>query len=287
MKWRGRRQSSNVERSSGGGYRSSGGGFPMIPMGGGGFIILLILFLLFGGRLGGGNIMPTQNNQVSQEENYNATAEEKELQDFLSVVLADLEDYWKEIFAQYGKTYREPTLHIYSGTTSSGCGTASSNMGPFYCPTDEGVYIDVSFYHDLKTQYGAEGDFALAYVLAHEVGHHVQKQLGILDQVYELQSQLSEKEFNKYMVRMELQADYLAGVFAHYTQENGYLEEGDFEEAMNAAAGVGDDRIQEKALGKVFPDKFTHGTSEQRMTWFQRGFKYGDLDHGDTFGAEI
>mgnify|MGYP001039489859 CR=1 FL=1 len=293
MKWRGRRSSSNVNRrgSAGGGFgggsRRSGGGFPMMPVGGGGgLILMIILFLVFGGNLfgGGGNSAPT-NNTTQQEQGYDATAEEQELEDFLSVVLADTEDYWNQIFSERNMDYREPTLHIYQDTVRSGCGVAQSNMGPFYCPADEGIYIDVSFYHDLKNEYGAEGDFALAYVLAHEVGHHVQKQMGILDEVYSLQSQLPEAEFNQYMVRMELQADYLAGVFAHYTQENGYLEQGDFEEAMNAAAGVGDDRIQEKAWGQVVPDKFTHGTSEQRMRWFNRGFEYGDLENGDTFGV--
>lgn len=294
MKWRGRRSSSNVNRrgSAGGGFgggsRRSGGGFPMMPVGGGGgLILMIILFLVFGGNLfgGGGNSAPT-NNTTQQEQGYDATAEEQELEDFLSVVLADTEDYWNQIFSERNMDYREPTLHIYQDTVRSGCGVAQSNMGPFYCPADEGIYIDVSFYHDLKNEYGAEGDFALAYVLAHEVGHHVQKQMGILDEVYSLQSQLPEAEFNQYMVRMELQADYLAGVFAHYTQENGYLEQGDFEEAMNAAAGVGDDRIQEKAWGQVVPDKFTHGTSEQRMRWFNRGFEYGDLENGDTFGVD-
>lgn len=294
MKWRGRRSSSNVNRrgSAGGGFgggsRRSGGGFPMMPVGGGGgLILMIILFLVFGGNLfgGGGNSAPT-NNTTQQEQGYDATAEEQELEDFLSVVLADTEDYWNQIFSERGMNYTEPTLHIYQDTVRSGCGVAQSNMGPFYCPADEGIYIDVSFYHDLKNEYGAEGDFALAYVLAHEVGHHVQKQMGILDEVYSLQSQLPEAEFNQYMVRMELQADYLAGVFAHYTQENGYLEQGDFEEAMNAAAGVGDDRIQEKAWGQVVPDKFTHGTSEQRMRWFNRGFEYGDLENGDTFGVD-
>lgn len=293
MKWRGRRSSSNVNRrgSAGGGFgggsRRSGGGFPMMPVGGGGgLILMIILFLVFGGNLfgGGGDPAPT-NNTTQQEQGYDATAEEQELEDFLSVVLADTEDYWNQIFSERNMDYREPTLHIYQDTVRSGCGVAQSNMGPFYCPADEGIYIDVSFYHDLKNEYGAEGDFALAYVLAHEVGHHVQKQMGILDEVYSLQSQLPEAEFNQYMVRMELQADYLAGVFAHYTQENGYLEQGDFEEAMNAAAGVGDDRIQEKAWGQVVPDKFTHGTSEQRMRWFNRGFEYGDLENGDTFGV--
>ncbi len=296
MKWRGRRSSSNVNRrgSAGGGFGGGsrgGGGFP-IPMGGGigGIIIALILFFVFGGGgLGEGNQQPapgpthengTEYNQVQSQE------EQDELNEFLGVVLADTENYWHEIFNERGMEYVEPSLTTYIDTVQSGCGLASSQMGPFYCPADETIYIDVSFYRDLKNEYEASGDFALAYVLAHEVGHHVQKQLGILDEVYGLQSQLPEAEFNQYMVRLELQADYLAGVFAHYTQKNGYLEQGDFQEAMNAAAGVGDDRIQEKAWGRVVPDKFTHGTSEQRMTWFERGFEYGDLENGDTFNVQ-
>ncbi|MFB0971885.1 MAG: zinc metallopeptidase [Tissierellia bacterium] len=305
MKWKGRRSSSNVEKRgsassgsggfSGGGFGGGGrrtggggGGFP-IPMGGGiGTIILLIIvMLLFGNPFGGGNA-PTQPGNVPQENSaqQDLSAEEAELQEFLSVVLADTEDYWNQIFQDNNMEYREPTLVLYQDTVRSGCGAARSNMGPFYCPADEGVYIDVTFYHDLKNNYGAEGgEFAMAYVLAHEVGHHVQKLLGVTDEVFALQKRLPEKEFNKYMVRMELQADYYAGVFAHYTQRSGYLEEGDFEEALSAASAVGDDRIQEQAWGQVVPDKFTHGTSEQRMNWFKRGFQYGTLQDGDTFNA--
>lgn len=278
MKWEGRKESSNVKRGGSG----KGG----VAIGGLGAVVLLVLYLIFGGNPE--DIINNQNVTVPQEDQeYTQTAEEEQLQSFLSVVLADTEKYWGDIFDSYGMSYREPTLYIYSGTTNTGCGVASSNVGPFYCPSDEGVYIDLSFYHDLKTEYEAQGDFALAYVLAHEVGHHVQKQLGTMDKVYSLKDQMSETEFNKYMVRLELQADYYAGVFAHYTQESGYLEEGDFQEAMDAAAGVGDDRIQEKAWGQVIPDKFTHGTSEQRMEWFSRGYEYGDLDHGDTFSGQI
>ncbi|MDO5027620.1 MAG: neutral zinc metallopeptidase [Bacillota bacterium] len=295
MKWQGRRKSSNVKKGGSG----KGG----MAISGGGAIVLLIIYLLFGklpADIGPVDPAPAEESQPSQNQEvfidpkdqegqviYEQYANERDLEDFLSVVLADTETYWGEIFSQYGRTYKEPSLYLYSDTTNTGCGMASSNVGPFYCPSDEGIYIDLSFYKDLKANYGAEGDFALAYVLAHEVGHHVQKQLGVLDQVYDLQGQMSEEDFNKYLVRLELQADYLAGVFAHYTQENGYLEEGDFQEAMNAAAGVGDDRIQEKAWGRVIPDKFTHGTSQQRMTWFNRGYEYGDLDHGDTFSGEI
>lgn len=294
MKWKGRRSSGNVTRrgsSSGGGRRRRGGGGffpPIIPIGGGGgglLILLLILFLIFGNPFSGGNTTE-QPYEEGGEAPYSMTAEEREMEEFLAVVLADTEDYWNEIFAAYGKDYKEPQLVFYRDSTESGCGRADSNMGPFYCPADESVYIDVTFYQTLRKQFGASGDFTMAYVLAHEIGHHVQNQLGITDQVFKLQRRLPEKEFNKYMVRMELQADYFAGVFAHYSEDNGYLEVGDIEEAMNAAASIGDDRIQEKTLGRVFPDKFTHGTSEQRVRWFTRGYEYGDLDHGDTFSAE-
>lgn len=291
MKWRGRRSSGNVtRRGSGrsGGGRRRGGMPPLIPIGGGGggfLILLLILFLIFGSPFSGGNNTETPYDEGGDAP-YSMTESEREMEDFLAVVLADTEDYWHEIFAENGMTYVEPTLVFYRDQTDSGCGRADSRMGPFYCPADESVYIDVTFYENLRRDYGASGDFAMAYVLAHEIGHHVQKQLGITDQVFDLQRKLPEKEFNKYMVRMELQADYFAGVFAKYTEENGYMEPGDIEEAMDAAAGVGDDRIQEKALGRVIPDKFTHGTSEQRVRWFTRGYKYGDFEHGDTFGAD-
>lgn len=273
MKWQGRRASGNVRRSG-------GMGGAMIPMGGGGLILILILTFLFGGNPA--DVISQMPAQVQVEQNTEVNAE---LEDFLSVVLADTEDVWHEIFNQHDMAYAEPTLHLYSGAVRTACGTGDSRMGPFYCPGDDTIYIDVSFYNDLKNKYQASGDFAFAYVLAHEVGHHVQKQLGILDQVYSLQGRISQEEFNRYSVMMELQADYFAGVFAHYVQEKGYLEHGDIQEAMNAAAGVGDDRIQEQQMGRAKPDTFTHGTSAQRMEWFERGYQYGDLAHGDTFEA--
>jgi len=289
MKWQGRRQSRNVRRGSSGGGRRPRGMIP-IPigrMGGGGLIIvILVLVLLFGRDLlkfNGETVDPQRAPHSNAEESFSA---ESELEAFLSVVLADTEDVWHEIFADYEVNYREPTLTLYSDTVQSGCGFASSDMGPFYCPADENIYIDPSFYYELKTKFDATGDFAFAYVLAHEVGHHVQKLMGTTDYVFEKKHQMSEREFNRYLIRLELQADYYAGVFAHYVQNKGYLEIGDIEEAMNAAAGVGDDAIQRKALGTVIPDQFTHGTSEQRMRWFKRGYTYGDLEHGAPFTAD-
>ncbi len=181
--------------------------------------------------------------------------------------------------------YREPILVLYSGSVQSACGMAGSAVGPFYCPADEKLYIDLSFYDDLQTQFKAPGDFAMAYVIAHEVGHHVQKLLGISDEMAKIRSRVSEEEYNKYSVRLELQADYLAGVWAHHAQGMGVLEKGDLEEALNAASAVGDDTIQQRARGYVVPESFTHGTSEQRKKWFYRGFEAGNLEEGDTFGA--
>lgn len=274
MKWQGRRQSSNVN--------TGGSGRRMRPIGGGGLLILMLIVFLMGGNpldvLNNGSA-PTQNITTQQSQEIKTRTE------FLSVVLADTEDVWGEIFKQHNLTYSEPKLTLYSGSTQSACGTASSQTGPFYCPGDETIYMDTAFYDDLHNKFAATGDFALAYVLAHEVGHHVQHQLGVLDQVFALKNKLSEVEFNQYMIRLELQADYYAGVYAHYAKEMGYLEAGDIEEAMNAAAGVGDDRIQEQAYGKSMPDTFTHGTSEQRMRWFKKGYEAGTIEDGDTFRA--
>jgi predicted metalloprotease len=205
----------------------------------------------------------------------------------VSVVLKDTETVWEKIFAQAGTTYRMPKLVLFSGQVQSACGYATASSGPFYCPGDEKVYIDLSFCHDLKTKFGAYGDFAIAYVIAHEVGHHVQNLLGILEQVNSQRSRLSETRANQLLVRLELQADFLAGVWAHYEEGMGYLETGDIEEAMNAAASVGDDVLQKKYQGRVYPDSFTHGSAAQRKSWFTKGYKTGDVNQGDTFNADI
>lgn len=279
MKWKGRRQSSNVQDRRG---MSTGGKIVGGGIGGIG-LLFVIIFTLFGGDPSA--ILNNQTVNTPQQQNvpYTENAEEKELSDFVSVVLADTEDVWNQVFEEYGRTYEEPSLVLFTQSVQSACGVAGSSTGPFYCPADKQLYIDLSFFDELVQKFQAPGDFAMAYVVAHEVGHHVQKLLGVSDQVQELRGQLSEKEFNRYLKRLELQADYYAGVWAHYEQEFDYLNEGDIEEAMNAASAVGDDRIQNAAQGYVVPDSFTHGTSEQRMRWFKKGFQSGNLEDGNTF----
>lgn len=274
MKWRGRRKSSNVEDR-----RGKGGGKAVI--GGGVGIVILLIYTLLGGNPG--DIMESVSPGASNAP-YVETAEENELAEFVAVVLADTEDVWTELLAEEGIEYREPVLVLFSGSVESACGMAGSQMGPFYCSADDRLYIDLSFYEELKTKFKAPGDFAMAYVVAHEVGHHVQNILGITDQVHQLRSKLSEEEYNEYSVRLELQADYLAGVWAHHAQRMDLLEEGDLEEALNAASAIGDDTLQKRAQGYAVPDSFTHGTSEQRKRWFYKGFKTGDLSEWDTFG---
>jgi len=283
MRWQGRRGSSNVEdrRGAGGGARGGGGK----AIGGGFGILLIIIVALLGGDpgqiLGTTDILGPGSDQA-----YEATQEEQELAEFVSVVLADTEVVWNQIFEESGLgDYEEPSLVLYSGYVDSACGTAGASTGPFYCPADNKVYIDLSFYEELRTKFKAPGDFAMAYVIAHEVGHHVQNQLGILQQVQDLRTKLSEADYNEYQVRLELQADYLAGVWANHVKGMGYLEEGDLQEAMNAASAVGDDRIQMQSRGYVLPDSFTHGTSKQRQRWFYKGFESGDLSSGDTFNT--
>lgn len=239
----------------------------------------------------GGNPGDLLNGILSPETQpngtYVATAEEEEMVAFVSVVLAETEDVWTALFEDAGKTYIKPTLVIYSGLVDSACGTSSSATGPFYCPGDQKVYIDLSFFQELKTKFAAPGDFAIAYVLAHEIGHHVQNQLGIIEEVDAMRSKVSEAEYNQYLVKLELQADYFSGVWACYANRAQLLEVGDLEEALTAANSVGDDRIQNQAQGYVVPDSFTHGTSEQRSRWFQKGFTTGTIDGGDTFSAEV
>lgn len=287
MKWEGRRQSSNVEdrrgqRPAGGGGFGGGG----MKLGGGSLILLLLVFLLSGGNLGSVlDMMGGEQTQQVQNIEYTATEQEEELKAFSATVFADLEDVWTDIFKKNNRDYTLPKLVIYSGAVSSGCGNASSDVGPFYCSADQSIYVDLSFYNQLKSQFKAPGDFAFAYVLAHEVGHHVQNELGILQQVHDYRSKVSQRQYNELSVRMELQADYFAGVFAKYIQGEGYLEEGDIEEAIRAAGAVGDDSIQESMTGRVNPDTFTHGTSEQRMRWFMKGYQHGTIQDGDTFNT--
>lgn len=273
MKWKNRRKSSNVNRGS---------GAPVVFGGGiGGLILVLVLYFLGADP----SVINNQNIDQGQNSQYEKKISEgqKELEDFLSVVLADTEDMWHEKFSEYNLTYNEPSMTLYTGSTKSACGIAQSGMGPFYCPLDQSVYIDVSFYEELKNTFGAGGDFAFAYVLAHEVGHHVQNELGILNQTQQLQKQLSEREYNKYSVAQELQADYFAGVYAYYSKEKGYLEAGDIEEAMRAASSIGDDKIQKMSGSNINPDKFTHGSSKDRKNAFDMGYKYHDIEHSMDF----
>ena len=275
MLWQGRRGSGNVEDRRG----ISGGG---IAVGGGiiGAIFLIVKFLLGGGD-------PSELPQQFPQETHAMTAEEQAKDDerakFVSVVLADTEDVWGELFRKMGRQYEEPTLVLFRDATQSGCGFASSATGPFYCPSDHKLYIDLSFYQDLQEKFNAPGDFPMAYVIAHEVGHHVQTLLGISEQMARMRQQLSEGEYNKYSVKMELQADFLAGMWARYEQNKNLLHPDDIEEALAAAAAIGDDRLQKQGQGYVVPESFTHGTSQQRMFWFKKGYQTGDINQGNTF----
>ncbi|HUS02246.1 MAG TPA: neutral zinc metallopeptidase [Chitinophagaceae bacterium] len=276
MQWLGRRESSNVDDRRG----ISGG---PVAVGGG---IIGVIFLLAKFLLGGGDTSDLQQ-AFPQGQQQEMTAEQKAAEDerakFVKVVLADTEDVWDKIFSDMGRQYQKPTLVLFSGGTQSDCGGASSQTGPFYCPADSKVYIDLSFAEELKTRFGAGGDFPLAYVIAHEVGHHVQHLLGLSDKMQRLQSQLSETEYNGYSVKMELQADFYAGLWAHYDQKmKNVIEQKDIQEALTAASAIGDDRITQ---GRVSPDAFTHGTSAQRMYWFKKGFETGDIKQGNTFEA--
>ncbi|PSL36379.1 hypothetical protein B0H99_107201 [Planomicrobium soli] len=264
--------------------RGMGGGGKLVGGGLGGLVLVLIVALMGGDPTAVLNELGGAGTGSGQP--YVETAEDQERAEFVSVVLADTETIWSEVFAEEGMEYVEPTLVLFTESVNSACGTAGASVGPFYCPGDQKLYIDLSFYDELQQQFQAPGDFAMAYVIAHEVGHHVQNLLGVMEQVQPLRNQLSEKEYNQLQVRLELQADYLSGVWAHHAEEMGLLEEGDLEEALTAASAVGDDTIQKRARGYVVPDSFTHGTSEQRKKWFYRGFEAGNLKEGDTFNAK-
>ncbi len=285
MKWIGRRQSDNVDDRRG----MSGGGKTVI---GGGILGIIILLLnAFGGE-NGQMITPIleqfNNQQTAPTEERALTPEEVKEGEFVKTLLADNEDIWTKIFEENNLTFEAPRLELFSGQTQTACGGASSASGPFYCPGDRKIYMDMSFFEELRTKFGAEGgDFAVAYVLAHEFGHHIQTILGTSEKMRQAQEGKSEAEANKLSVALELQADFYAGLWTHYNEkQNAMLEPGDIEEALSAANAVGDDAIQKKMQGQVVPDSFTHGTSEQRMYWFNRGFKSGDILKGDTF-AEV
>lgn len=278
MKWLGGRQSDNVEDRRG----LSGG---KVAVGGGVIGIIILLLNVFGGENGQtiGNVLEQmQGGQTQTEAAAPLSKEDKELGDFVRVVLARNEDTWSKIFAEHDMTYEKPKLVLFRGSVNTACGGASSASGPFYCPGDRKVYMDLAFFEELKTKFGAEGgDFAIAYVIAHEIGHHIQTLLGTSEKMRQEQQGKSEAQANKLSVALELQADFYAGVWAHDNQQ--YLEAGDIEEALSAANAVGDDAIQSKMQGHVVPDSFTHGTSEQRMYWFKKGFKTGDIKQGNTF----
>lgn len=280
MRWRGRRASTNIEDRRG---MPVGGKV----LGGGLGTIVLVLIVWFMG--GDPTALLDSNSLQAPPGQFGAvgSAEENELAAFVGVVLADTEDVWNSLFQKMGKRYQEPNLIMFSGQTQSACGFASAAVGPFYCPADQNVYIDLQFYDELRRRFAADGDFAQAYVIAHEIGHHVQNLLGISDRVHAARGRVSEAEYNQLSVRLELQADYLAGVWVHHAERSkAILERGDLEEALRAAAAIGDDRLQRQAQGYVVPDSFTHGTSEQRMRWFRKGVESGDPMGGNTFEIE-
>lgn len=283
MRWRGRRMSTNVED------RRRMGGLPVVG-GGLGLLVIIVISLLTGADPRA-LLEPGQGGapSVGIEQGSGGTGishESDEPAQFVAVVLADTEDVWKEQFMRMGRAYEEPKLVLFSGSVASACGSASTAVGPFYCPADRNVYIDLSFYDELRRRFGAPGDFAQAYVIAHEVGHHVQNLLGISDKLDAARGRVSQEELNRLSVRLELQADFLAGVWAHHTERaKQVLEAGDIEEALRAASAIGDDRIQQQSRGYVVPDSFTHGTSAQRVRWFRKGLESGGIREGDTFSV--
>jgi len=286
MRWRGERQSDNVEDRRG---MSISRGAKVGGIGGLGLVAVVVISMLMG--VDPSSILQvveqnTQPSSISVEQSA-TTAANDDMRNFVAVVLAETEDVWNDTFQQAGKTYEEPRLVLFSGAVDSACGMADSAVGPFYCPGDHKVYLDLAFFEELHSRFGASGDFAQAYVIAHEVGHHVQTLLGISEKVRELQSQAGKSENNKLSVMMELQADCLAGMWAHQAdKKRNILEAGDVEEGLNAASAVGDDRIQKQTQGYVVPDGFTHGSSAQRVSWFQRGFEQGNIGACDTFSAD-
>jgi uncharacterized protein len=279
MRWQGEEQSENVEdqRGSTGRRVAVGGGL--------GTLIVIVLAVIFGAdprQLL--NTLP-ETSSPSTTSARPASGEEEDLKQFVSVVLRKTEVVWDDVLRQNGKAYRDPKLVLFTDEVQSACGLSDAAVGPFYCAADEKIYIDLSFYNELRRRFNAPGDFAQAYVIAHEVGHHVQKILGISQRVEAMEGRVSRTQANQLSVRLELQADFFAGVFAKYVNDKGVLDPGDIEEALRAASAVGDDNIQRQETGRVVPDSFTHGTSEQRLRWFRKGFETGDITQGDTFSA--
>jgi len=280
MRWLGGRESDNVED------RRSGGGGGMVVGGGiGTMVIALVIYLLGGDPSQILNQSGDSGQAVSQQAPAGPQPDDQAAK-FTRVVLGYTEDVWTKVMADEGQRYTQPVLVLFRGQTQSGCGMASSASGPFYCPGDKKLYIDLSFYDELQQRFNAPGDFAMAYVVAHEIGHHIQDQWGILNKVHQAQEQMSQTEANRLSVRLELQADFLAGVWAHHAQKQfKILQEGDVEEALNAASAIGDDNIQKSTQGYVTPEGFTHGTAAQRAYWFKKGFETGDINQGDTFNS--
>ena len=295
MRYQGREQSKNVEdrrgQRGGGNMRKIGGGIGI------GTVLLLVLTLLMGGDASdiigtliqsGGGASQTVPTQTNNNQPYQGSAQEEALAELVSVTLKETEDVWHGIFrSQLQRNYQEATLVLFTDATQSACGVGRSATGPFYCPADQKIYIDLSFYNQLSQRFGASGDFAMAYVVAHEVAHHVQNLLGITRQIDAQRGRISQEEQNDLSVRLELQADFLSGVWAHHAHKaNNILERGDIEEAMRAAEAIGDDNIQKQSQGYIVPENFTHGTSEQRMRWLRKGLETGDISQGDTFSAQ-
>nr|WP_154324677.1 neutral zinc metallopeptidase [Pantoea sp. 201603H] len=284
MRWQGRRESDNVEdrRNQ---SPSMGGGRIRIPRGKGGIVLLIVVAVA---GFYGYDLTPLLTGEQPgspQTSQQRISPQDDEAAKFTSVILATTEDTWQKIFKQMNKPWQAPKLVMYRGATRTGCGTGQSVMGPFYCPADQTVYIDLSFYDEMKNKLGAGGDFAQGYVIAHEVGHHVQKLLGIEPKVRQMQQGASQTQVNQLSVKMELQADCFAGVWGHYMEQQQVLEAGDLQEALNAAEAIGDDRLQQQSQGRVVPDSFTHGTSQQRYSWFKRGFDGGDPGQCNTFAS--
>ncbi len=309
MRWQGRRQSDNVEDQrgdsggigggQGGGFGGGGPGFRVVRGGGlSGILILIVMFfvlrafgidpipILFGDG-GMGSSVQTQQQSSGRTAAEGGTVANDEMTQFARTVLAETEDVWSGIFQSRGQTYTKPTMVLFTGQVRSACGFASAASGPFYCPGDRKLYIDLSFYDELANRFGASGNFAQAYVLAHEVGHHVQNLLGILPKFNQMRQQMNEVQANQMSVRVELQADCFAGIWGYYTQQKGILEAGDLEDALNAAHQIGDDTLQRRSQGYVVPESFNHGTSAQRAKWFKRGFDTGKLESCDTFSGDI
>lgn len=283
MRWQNRSESNNIEDRRG----QSSGGFRGMPIRGKTSIVLLLVVLVAGyyGIDLSPLLGPSGQDVPSSSQSYTPTAQEEEMARFTSVILKTTEDTWQNIFRKTGKTYTPPKLVLYTGATQTTCGYGQSAMGPFYCPADQTVYVDLSFYQDMKKKLGGGGDFAQGYVIAHEVGHHIQHLLGIDENVRRMQAGASEKESNRLSVRLELQADCFSGVWGHAMQREDILEAGDLEEALRTAEAIGDDRLQQQGMGRVVPDSFTHGTSKQRYTWFKRGFDSGNPGVCDTFSS--